>query len=70
MSRKQEKPGSEEAGKPSIVPPDRDEVSDHDLDKASGGFSFDIEQTLNIGSQATGAGAGKVTFNPFTAPKK
>ena len=28
-------------------------------------FSFDIEQTLNIGSQSTGAGAGKVTFNPF-----
>jgi hypothetical protein len=28
-------------------------------------FSFDIEQTLNIGSQSSGAGAGKVTFNPF-----
>ena len=28
-------------------------------------YSFDIEQTLNIGSQSSGAGAGKVTFNPF-----
>ena len=24
-----------------------------------------IEQTLSIGSQSSGAGAGKVTFNPF-----
>jgi type VI protein secretion system component Hcp len=29
-------------------------------------YSFDIEQTLSIGSQASGAGAGKVTFNPFS----
>jgi type VI secretion system secreted protein Hcp len=29
-------------------------------------YSFDIEQTLNIGSQSSGAGAGKVTFNPFS----
>jgi len=29
-------------------------------------YSFDIEQTLNIGSQSSGAGAGKITFNPFT----
>jgi hypothetical protein len=28
-------------------------------------FSFDIEQTLNIGSQSSGAGAGKIKFNPF-----
>jgi type VI secretion system secreted protein Hcp len=33
-------------------------------------FSFDIEQTLNIGSQARGAGAGKVTFNPFSITRK
>lgn len=33
-------------------------------------FSFDIEQTLNIGSQSTGAGAGKVTFNPFSVGRK
>lgn len=24
-----------------------------------------VEQTLSIGSQSSGAGAGKVTFNPF-----
>jgi len=29
-------------------------------------FNFDIEQALNIGSQSSGAGAGKVTFNPFS----
>jgi hypothetical protein len=28
-------------------------------------YSFDVEQTLSIGSQSSGAGAGKVTFNPF-----
>ena len=33
-------------------------------------FSFDIEQTLNIGSQSTGAGAGKVIFNPFSIKRK
>lgn len=30
----------------------------------------DITQTLNIGSQGSGAGAGKVTFNPFTIAKQ
>jgi len=29
-------------------------------------FSFDVAQTLNIGSQSSGAGAGKITFNPFS----
>jgi type VI secretion system secreted protein Hcp len=33
-------------------------------------YSFDVEQTLNIGSQSTGAGAGKVTFNPFSVTRK
>ena len=33
-------------------------------------YSFDIAQTLNIGSQSTGAGAGKVTFNPFSITRK
>ena len=33
-------------------------------------FSFDIEQTLNIGSQSTGAGAGRVVFNPFSITRK
>jgi hypothetical protein len=29
-------------------------------------YSFDIEQTLNIGSATSGAGAGKITFHPFS----
>jgi type VI secretion system secreted protein Hcp len=33
-------------------------------------FSFDIEQVLNIGSQSSGAGAGKVTFNPYQVTRK
>jgi len=27
-------------------------------------------QTLNIGSQSKGAGAGKITFNPFSITRK
>jgi type VI protein secretion system component Hcp len=30
------------------------------------GLSLNVEQVLNIGSQSTGAGAGKITFNPLT----
>jgi type VI protein secretion system component Hcp len=33
-------------------------------------YSLDIEQTLNIGSQSSGAGAGKVKFNPFSITRK
>jgi type VI secretion system secreted protein Hcp len=33
-------------------------------------FSFDIEQTLSIGSASSGAGAGKITFNPFSITRK
>jgi type VI secretion system secreted protein Hcp len=33
-------------------------------------FSFDVEQTLNIGSQSTGSGAGKIAFNPFSITRK
>lgn len=32
-------------------------------------FSFDVEQTLNIGAQGTGAGAGKIVFNPFSVTR-
>lgn len=32
-------------------------------------FSADVEQTLNIGSQTAGAGAGKITFNPLQITK-
>lgn len=33
-------------------------------------YGFDIEQVLNIGSQSTGAGAGRVAFNPLTITKR
>src|ERR1700759_3293362 len=33
-------------------------------------YSFDVEQTLNIGSQSSGAGAGRVKFNPFSITRK
>ena len=33
-------------------------------------YNFDIEQTLNIGSQSSGTGAGRVTFNPFSITRK
>lgn len=33
-------------------------------------YSFDIEQVLNIGSASSGAGAGKITFNPFQITRK
>lgn len=33
-------------------------------------YSFDIEQTLSIGSATGGAGSGKVTFNPFSITKR
>jgi hypothetical protein len=48
---------------PSAAPtePGKGELSEQELDKVAGG----IEQVLNIGSQSSGAGAGKVTFNPF-----
>jgi len=33
-------------------------------------YSFEIQQTLNIGVQSGGSGAGKVTFNPFSITRK
>ena len=33
-------------------------------------YSLDVSQSLNIGSAGTGAGAGKVTFNPFSISKR
>ena len=40
------------------------QISDVELDKVTGGRKAG-EQPKEIGSQSTGAGAGKVTFNPF-----
>jgi bacteriocin-like protein len=39
-----------------------EELSQEELAKISGG---DNEQVLSIGSQSSGAGAGKIKFNPF-----
>lgn len=33
-------------------------------------FSFSVDQMLNIGSQSSGAGAGKINFNPFSIIRK
>ena len=33
-------------------------------------YSFDIAQVLNIGSQSSGVGAGKVTFDPLIITRK
>jgi type VI secretion system secreted protein Hcp len=33
-------------------------------------YSFDIEQTLGIGSQSTGVGTGRCQFNPFSITRK
>lgn len=33
-------------------------------------YSFDVEQVLNIGSQSSGSGAGKITFNAFSITRK
>lgn len=33
-------------------------------------FSFDVEQTINMSSQSSGAGAGKIMFNPFKVSRK
>ncbi len=32
-------------------------------------FSYEIDQTINIGSATSGAGAGKVSFHPFVVTK-
>ena len=33
-------------------------------------YALDIAQTLNIGSQSSGAGAGKVSFNPLVVTRR
>lgn len=54
--------------------PESSELSESDLEGVVGGGNSpstdDIEQVLNIGSQSSGAGAGKVTFNPFSITRK
>jgi hypothetical protein len=41
------------------------EITDVELDKVTGGRKAGEQPKEAIGSQSTGAGAGKVTFNPF-----
>jgi|HubBroStandDraft_2_1064218.scaffolds.fasta_scaffold2147517_1 hypothetical protein len=51
--------------------PEGAELSEEQLDQVAGGalnayIKVDgSPQGLNIGSQSSGAGAGKITFNPF-----
>jgi hypothetical protein len=45
------------------------ELDDTHLDEVAGGLpavQAPASHTLGIGSQSTGAGAGKITFNPFS----
>lgn len=51
-------------------PDDLPKKNNHEDEVQISTFSDNDEQTLNIGSQSTGAGAGKVTFNPFNITKK
>jgi hypothetical protein len=56
------------------------EVADADLDQVRGGDATNALPAVqapaedagaqNIGSQSSGAGAGKITFNPFSITRK
>ena len=49
------------------------ELTSCEMDTVVGGVStptFNIEQVLAIGSQSSGAGAGKITFNPFSITRR
>lgn len=63
-------PGESQMASPPPSPFKRAELDSHALPTVVVSYSFDIEQTLNIGSQSTGAGAGKVAFNPLTITKR
>jgi hypothetical protein len=62
MSPKQPKTRTGEQSNTPITPdrPKKDEIHEDQLDKVTGG----------IGSQSSGAGAGKVNFNPFSITRK
>jgi type VI secretion system Hcp family effector len=51
---------TEAPGQPGSVNGKRFEITD---------YSFDIEQVSKIGSPSSGAGAGKVTFDPFSVTR-
>jgi len=50
------------------------ELTDDELNAASGGIIFvggePVAPTQNISSATGGAGAGKITFNPFSITRK
>lgn len=53
------------------VEPDTSELADNELNAASGGIIFVgglpvVTADQNIGSNASGGGTGKITFNPFS----
>jgi type VI protein secretion system component Hcp len=62
-------PSEAQIGPPPADPFKRAEVNSGAIPTELVSYSFDIEQTLNIGSQSAGAGAGKVTFKPLTIIK-
>lgn len=61
---------SKSAGDPAdLIAPFKAAAGSHGIFEVED-YSFDIEQTLSIGSQSAGAGAGRVTFNPFSITRK
>jgi hypothetical protein len=68
MDRKRQQESSMSTAKQSATTVITYELSVRDIDTMAGGGSsvtFGIEQVPTIGSQSSGAGAGKVKFNPF-----
>lgn len=63
-------PGESQITSPPSDPFKRAEIGAGAIPTELVSYSLDIEQTLNIGSQSTGVGAGRVTFNPLTITKK
>jgi hypothetical protein len=70
-SRPQRRRNSEEtsmsAKQPPHEKPDSSEIAETELEKVVGG---DGNTTPTVGSQSSGAGAGKITFNPFSITRK
>ena len=58
-------PRAKVVGTVTLTPSDGDSPVSFDIYN----FASTFQQTLNIGSQSGGAGAGKVTFQPFTMTK-
>ncbi|MGH3844916.1 MAG: type VI secretion system tube protein Hcp [Pseudonocardiaceae bacterium] len=63
-------PSESQIASPPQDPFKRAEVGPNAIPTQLVSYSFDIEQTLDIGSQSAGAGAGKITYNPLTITKR